>query len=382
MQFSDISGQDSTKAQLRQMVQQERIPHAMILLGPQGSAKLALAIAFARYVLCEDPQPEEVCGHCSSCIKTAKLVHPDLHFSFPTIGTKVTSDSFIGQWRSAMAENPYLVLNDWLQLIGAENQQGNINKEECLNIIRKLSLKTFESPYKVLIMWMPELLGKEGNRLLKIIEEPPENTVFLLVAEDTEQILNTILSRCQLVKVQPFRDEEIVDGLLQRFPDIGERAQTVAYLADGDLNEAQKLAAQQENNNTRLFLDWMRKCYIGNGVELVKWVEQFAKLGRENQKYFLHYALHFLREYLILKMTDTEQVRLQQEELKSARNLMKVIELDQAEALARLFTDCVQHVERNANPKVLFLDASIRVHQILKRINLTVANTATLKTGL
>lgn len=382
MQFSEIGGQESTKAQLRQMVQQERIPHAMLLLGPQGSAKLALAIAFARYVLCEDPQPEDVCGRCPSCVKTSRLVHPDLHFSFPTVGTKVTSDSFIGQWRSAMEENPYLVLNDWLQLIGAENQQGNINKDECLNIIRKLSLKTFESPYKVLIMWMPELLGKEGNRLLKIIEEPPENTVFLLVAEDTEQILNTILSRCQLVKVQPFRDEEIVEGLQQRFPEIGEKAQTAAFLANGNFNEALKLAAQQENNNARLFIDWMRKCYIGNGVDLVKWVEQFSKLGRENQKYFLHYALHFLREYLILKVTKAEQVRLQNEELKTARNLTKVIELDQAEALVRLFTECAQYVERNANPKVLFLDASIRVHKILKRIDLNVADTATLKTSL
>lgn len=379
LQFSNISGNQISKSSLVRMVAGNRLPHAMLFLGPQGSAKLALAIAFARYLLCENKTAGDVCGQCPSCIKSAKLTHPDLHFSFPTIGTKVTSDSFIGQWRTAMDENPYLTLNDWLQLIGAENKQGNINKDECLNIIRKLSLKTFESPHKVLIMWMPELLGKEGNRLLKIIEEPPENTVFMLVAEDQEQILNTILSRCQLIKIRPFQDEAIIEALQRRFDDIGDSARTIAFLADGDMNEALQLAGNKENNNSALFLDWMRKCYKGNGVELVKWVDQFATLGRENQKYFLRYALHFLREYLLLKMAGAERVRLQNNELKTARNLTKVIEFDQAEALIGLFTDCSHHVERNANPKILFLDASIRAHHILKRINTAVTETVATK---
>jgi DNA polymerase-3 subunit delta' len=367
MLFSDISGHQDAKDSLRRLVQSDRLPHAMMLLGPQGSGKLALAIAFARYLLCEDRGAEEGCGRCPNCIKTGKLIHPDLHFSFPTVGAKVTSNAFMEQWRRAMEENPYLELNEWLQLIGAENRQGNINKEECVRIIKKLSLKSFEGSHKLLIMWMPELLGKEGNRLLKLIEEPPERTVIMLVAEEQEQILNTILSRCQLVKVLPFTDEEVRAGLQQRFPNLGKEAQTIAYLADGNFTEALRLAVHKENNNAALFLEWMRKCYKGNAVELVKWVDHFAGFGRENQKYFLRYALHFLREYLLLKMTGAARVRLQKEELKTARNLTKVIGFDQAEALIRLFTECSHYVERNANPKILFLDASIRVHHILKR---------------
>lgn len=367
MLFKEIIGQEEAKLTLRQMVQADRMPHALLLLGPEGCGKLALAVAFARFVLCEDRQADDACGRCPSCVKAARLIHPDLHFSFPTVGTNVTSDAFLGQWRSALLENPYFDLNDWLQLIGAENRQGNINKEECMNIIRKLSLKTFEGSFKVLIMWKPELLGKEGNRLLKLIEEPPERTLVILVAEDQEQILNTILSRCQLLKVNPLGDAAVEAGLRQHFPGIGDRATTIAYLSEGNFNEARKMAQQKENNNSTLFLDWLRKCYRGNGVEMVKLVEQLAVLGRENQKFFLQYGLHFLREYLLLKVAGLPQVRLQEEERATAQNLTKVIEVDQAELLVKLLTDCAYHIERNANPKILFLDVSVQMNKILRR---------------
>ncbi len=367
MLFKEIIGLETIKDDLRRMVQVDRIPHALLLLGPPGSGKLGLAIAFARYVLCEDRQENDACGRCPSCLKAARLIHPDLHFSFPTIGTNVTSDAFLGQWRTAVLEHPYFDLNDWLQSIGAENRQGNINKEECMNIIRKLSLKTFEGSFKVMIMWRPELLGKEGNRLLKLIEEPPERTLFMLVAEDQEQILNTILSRCQLLKVRGLSDVEVEKGLLNDFPDIGERATTIAYLAEGDYNVARKLALQKENNNSKLFLGWLRKCYRGNGVEIVGFVEKLAGLGRENQKFFLQYALHFLREYLMLKVAGQPRIRLLEEEQATARNLTKVLEFDQVELLVQLLSDCAYHVERNANPKILFLDVSVQMNKILKR---------------
>ena len=366
MRFSDIQGYVELKDALRRMVQGERLPHALLMLGPEGCGKLPLALALACYLLCEERGEEERCGNCRACVKTDKLVHPDLHFSFPTVGARVTSDAFLAEWRSALTDNPYLNLNEWLQLIGADNRQGNINREECLNIIRRLSLKTFEGSYKVLIMWMPELLGKEGNRLLKILEEPPEKTLFILVAENGDQMLNTVLSRCQLVKVPALRDEEIREGLLHIFPDLGDQARSIAFIADGDFNEALKLATRKEDDNEVRLFDWLRRCYTGNGVEMVGWVEQFADRGRENQKYFLHYALHFLREYLVLKMTGAVQARLQEGEMATASKLTKVIGFEQAEALVRLFTDCVHHVERNANPRILFLDASIRVHRILK----------------
>ena len=213
MQFAEVVGQRSVVDSLLRMVSSERIPHALLFLGPEGCGKLTLALALARYLLCERPSAGDCCNECSACLKTGKWIHPDLHFSIPTVGPKATSEAFLTHWRQALAENPYQNVNQWLQRIGAENKQGNITKEECVNIVRKLSLKTVEGRYKILIMWLPEYLGKEGNRLLKLIEEPPADTFFFLVAERQELILNTILSRCQLVHVQPLPDELVAEAV-------------------------------------------------------------------------------------------------------------------------------------------------------------------------
>ena len=368
MLFSEVIGQESAKERLKQMASGGRMPHALLFLGPPGSGKLALAIALAQYLFCDNPGAEDACGKCNQCNKAAKLIHPDLHFSYPTVGPKAVSDNFHANWRQIITANPYIDVNQWLQSIGAENKQGNITKEECVNIVKKLSLKTFENNYKVLIMWLPEFLGKEGNRLLKIIEEPPENTVFILVAEEQELILNTILSRCQIVNINGLSDEAVAEGLMQRKGMSRESALSAAYLASGNFNEALQIADQQANDNAALFLEWMRHCYKGNPIDLVNWVDSFAKLGRENQKHFLRYALHFLREFNLLKVSNGQaRARLQNEELQTAKKMTAVLELEQVEQLAKLFSDCSYAVERNANPKVLFLDASIQMHKIMKR---------------
>lgn len=367
MRFSDIIGQSAIKDRLRRMASGGRMPHALLLLGPEGSGKLAMAMAFAQYVLCSEQSASDSCGRCPSCIKSSKLIHPDLHFSYPTVGSKMTSEPFLPQWRSAIAENPYLNANEWLQRIGAENKQGNITKEECVGIIRKLSLKTFESTHKVLILWLPEYLAKEGNRLLKLIEEPPEHTLFILVAERQELILNTILSRCQIVNIRAMSDEDVQQKLIQEGVS-AEQASGIAYLSNGNYNEALKLAQHNENDHAQLFLQWMRNGYQGKPVKMVKWSEDFAGQGRENQKHFLQYALHFLREITLLIAAGPEvKVRLQNQELESARKMAGVMDLDQAEQLMKLFSDCIFAVERNANPKVLFLDASIQMNHILKQ---------------
>ncbi len=358
------------------MVQSGRMPHALLLLGTPGSGHLPLALALAQYLLCNHRGNDDACGQCAQCTKAARLIHPDIHFSFPTIGTNAVSDHFLVQWRTALLGNPYLDVNEWLQLIGAENKQGNITKEECVNIVKKLSLKTFEGTYKILIQWLPEYLGKEGNRLLKIIEEPPANTIFILVAEQSELILNTILSRCQLLKINPLQDQEVVEGLMQRKGVSRPQAETAAYLAAGNFNEALQILGLEENDHASLFLDWLRKCYKGNGLEIVTWTEKFASLGRESQKHFLRYALHFLREYLLLKLTGDGQVRLRPNELATAQNLLTIIQLEQVEQLSNIINDCAFAVERNANPKVLFLDASIQVHKILKQKTATAVRIA------
>lgn len=367
MQFNKVVGQNIPKTILRSMASTGRIPHALLLLGPEGSGKLALALAFTQFLLCESPSEEDACGQCPQCNKMQKLIHPDIHFTFPTVGSKAISEAFLPQWRDFVLRSPYQVVNQWLQAIGAENKQGNITKEECVNIIRKLSLKTFESNYKVLILWLPEYLGKEGNRLLKMIEEPPENTIFLLVAENQNRILNTILSRCQLVKINQLSDEEIIEGLIHEKNIEERKARNVAFLANGNFNEAHLLLSQQEHNYTKSFLEWMRFCYKGNAITMFRWVEQIAKEGRENQKHFLNYALHFLRELALLQVVGNEGIRLQENELETALNMGKVLDLGQVEQLSLLFSDCAFAIERNANPRVLFMDASIQMHHILKK---------------
>ena len=367
MNFEQVIGQEQSKQVMRSMIAADRMSHALIFLGPEGCGKLALALAFAQYVLCSDKQENDSCGKCSNCIKSAKLVHPDIHFSYPSVGTKVVSTQLLPEWRKAMKENPYLNANQWLQQLGAENKQGNINKDECVEIIKKLSLKIFEGSHKILIMWLPEYLGKEGNRLLKMIEEPPEKTLFILVAENQEMILNTILSRCQLVKINRLSDEEIAEALVQQKNIPHEKAVATAHLAEGNFNEALNLLENAENDNAILFLEWMRLCYVGNGVSLMNWVDRFAKIGRENQKHFLKYGLHFMREYMVLKLTGGDNVRLLPNELKTAQNLTKIIEWTQVEKISELFNDCAYYVERNANPRILFLDASLQLNQILKK---------------
>ena len=365
MKFSNVIGQDSSKKLLRGMAQSGRMPHALLLLGQPGTGGLPLAMAYAQYVLCNNKTNEEACGTCPNCVKAEKMIHPDIHFSYPTVGSKMIATHVLKEWRAVIADNPYLNVNQWLEKLGAENKQGNIPVAECVEIVKKLSLKTFEASHKILIIWLPEYLGKEGNRLLKMIEEPPDDTLFLLVAENQDLILNTVLSRCQLVKLSLLNDEDVQEGLILRGVTRGD-AEAIAHLAEGDFNAAMVLSKETENDNANQFLDWMRKCFKGNGVEMVTWVDQFAGAGREKQKLFLRYGLHFLRELMVLILTGNENLRLRGNELETAKRMKNVVKFDHIEPMTTLFNETIFHIERNANPKVLFLDASIRLNKILK----------------
>jgi DNA polymerase III subunit delta' len=374
--FNDIIGQDRIKSFLLQLASSERVPHALLFLGNTGSGNLALATAFARILQCEqqggglfaetDTTPQDACGVCSSCRKAATFSHPDIHFSFPTIGANAVSTDFLKEWRKFLTDTPYGNGNFWLQQLSAENKQGNITKEECNAIIKKLSLKAFEGKYKILVMWLPEYLGKEGNRLLKLIEEPPEQTIFLLAAENADQILNTILSRCQLIKTDLLTDELVSEALQARLHLDAEQASQIAFLAGGDFGAALDAAASVQNDNAAAFLDWLRKCWRGNAVELVRWTEEFAKLGRENQKQFLLYGLHFMREMMALVATGNSALRLREAELATAQNMAKVLDFHKIAQLSALFNDNIFYVERNANSKILFLDSSIQMNRIMK----------------
>ncbi len=365
MRFEQVIGQEKSKRRLAQMVYEGRTPHALMLLGPTGGGSLALGLAMAQMLQCRHPTPDDACGQCPACLKAGKNIHPDIHFSYPTIGAGAASTDFLPAWREAVAENPYFDAYTWLQRIGAENKQGNITREECGAIVHKLSLQIFEGRYKILLLWLPEYLGKEGNRLLKLIEEPPGNTVFILVAENTELILPTILSRCQLVKTDLLSDEMIARTLVDREGLDPEQARVLAHLADGDYNRAAKMVGNDTGNDAGLLLDWLRKCWRGNGVDLVQAADQISRLGRENQKQFLLYALHFLRELLALSTAGHTRLRLQPDELTTATNMSKVLDWQRIDAIGRLLNDKIYHIERNANPKILFLDAGIRLHGIM-----------------
>lgn len=353
----------------------ERMPHALMLLGSPGSGDLPLAMAYAQFVLCESPSENDSCGICKHCKKASRMIHPDLHYSFPTVGKDVVSDALLPQWRQAVLDNPFLNLNDWLNNLDSGNKQANINRAECLQVIKKLSLKPFESVHKVMIMWLPEYMEREGNRLLKLIEEPPENTLLVFVAQKEELILGTIVSRCQIVRVPRLKDEELVNALYHLKGLNLEKANVIADLADGDLNDALKLAGQQEVSFSELLISWMRICYSGNGAELAAMTDQLCSYGREEQKQFLMYALHFLREMLQIKLKgNVSSSRLLEEEKKPAQNLAALLSIDQLARMSKLMNDCAYYIERNANQKLLFLDASIQIHKMFMENRQPVAN--------
>ncbi len=369
MKFSEVIGQNTPKHILQGLIDGDRVPHALLLLGKEGVGGLPLALAYIQYLLCENKQDGLACETCRACSKNAKFIHPDVHYSYPTVGTGKIATEFISDWRKMLEKNAYFSNNQWLTTIsGGENKQGNINKDECVSIVKKLSLKAFESKYKVLLMWLPEYLGKEGNRLLKLIEEPPEDTIFVLVAENQELILNTILSRCQLVRLSPLSNEDITLSLANRLQISTSQASAIAQIADGNFAEALSLSQNNNNDNALLFLEWMRKVYAINGVDILQWTDKFAGAGREAQKYFFRYGLHFIRELMMYKISNqVENIRLQKTELDTAVKMSKVIELEQIEPIMHLFDEAIHHIECNANAKILLMDISIRMNKILKK---------------
>ncbi|GIR13036.1 MAG: DNA polymerase III subunit delta' [Cryomorphaceae bacterium] len=358
------------------------IPHAQLFFGPKGSAKLALALAFAQYVACANKQQDDACGTCPSCVKHLKFVHPDLHFVFPVattpnVKTKPVSKNFLSEWRSLLDENPYFSLFDWLKHIGVGNKQGIISVEESSHILKDLSLKPYESETRIMLIWMPEKMNiQAANKLLKIIEEPPQKTLFLLVAESTENMLATVLSRTQLLKVPRHSDEEVLNYLMNRGVE-QVRARMISNLVDGNINDALQLVEYVEDSeqNALDFVQWMRLCFSALQVKdinkLVQWSEMMAKVGRESQKSFLLFASNVMRDALLKNYGVEKMMKMNvsghnftMEKFAPfihADNCMEIIsELN----LAQL------HIERNANPKILFLDTSFKIARLLhKKLN-------------
>lgn len=376
MLFSAIPGQKEVKEKLVQMVANNRLSHALLFLGKEGSGALQLANALAQYIVCENKK-EDACGTCASCKKAAGLVHPDIHFSFPTITRtgidKPVCNDFIEDWRTFNAEMPYGNTFDWLQSLDAENKQGNITAHECEDIIRKLSLKSFESGYKILIQWMPEYLGTSGNKLLKVIEEPAPNTLFILVAEDESKILPTILSRTQLVKINRLSSSEIQSWLIEHRQVPKEKAAVIAPLAQGNLRDALHLLQQADENWQELLREWLNAILKNGPPAQVKWVEEVSKLGREKQKQFIGFFIHLLSISVYMANNETPK-DVAADEIDFATRLIKLADTPQIQAMVDELNKSIYYIERNANPKMLFMALSIKFYHIIKDKSVILVN--------
>ncbi len=407
MQFENVIGQEETKKHLIELVQYNRLSHALLFLGKEGSGSLSTALAFAQYIVCnsskaflqhegspidlfepiesiskdrisstitgkEETIINDSCGQCAACIKTQQYIHPDIHFSFPVIpkkpATPPVSDDYISEWREFISSFPYGNIYDWLQFLGAENKQGNITAKECNDINHKLSLKAFEGRFKILIMWMPELLGTSGNKLLKLIEEPPPDTLFIFVAEDEHSILPTILSRTQLIKFPSLSNLEIEDALIKRANASPERAAQIAAVCEGNYREALQLLQHAEEDWQGLAREWLNAILKNGPAAQLKWIDEISRLGREKQKQFLRYFIHLLEQAVRLRfiIDSAAHVHISENEKDFAFRLNKMCSAEAQEAIINELDKATFYIERNAHAKMLFHALSIRLYYIIK----------------
>ncbi|MBL7884070.1 MAG: DNA polymerase III subunit delta' [Bacteroidia bacterium] len=370
MLFKEIIGQKAIKDRLIHSVSEGRISHAQLFLGPEGSGSLAIAIAYAQFISCKNKQEADSCGTCSSCVKYSKLVHPDLHFAYPIALSKEnrTSTNVIAEFREAFLDNPYLTLFNWFELLGAENKQAVIGVEESAEILRKLSLTTYEAEYKVMIIWQAEKMNQAAaNKLLKILEEPPDKTLFLLVCESEEQLLRTIVSRTQLIKVPKISDTDLTQALVGNHGLSAEDAENTAHLADGNYAEALLLINENENaaQNLLSFQKLMRASLKFDAKAVLTWIDEISKAGRERQKNFIQYALHIIRESLIVNYGDASLTKLGKEEQEFVKKFAPFIHVNNIEKFSEELDKAYYHMERNANSKILFMDLAFKFNEYL-----------------
>ena len=378
MLFKDIPGQNQVKDKLIRTVNEERISHAQLFTGPEGCGKLALAIAYAQYICCETRSDIDSCGTCHSCIKYNKLVHPDLHFAYPA-GTpqKKENDEDAGadislhdKWRQALIENPYMDQFQWYERIGIDNKQGLIGTKDSSEIIRKIMLKPYESEYKVLIMWLPERMNAfSANKLLKIIEEPPPFTLFLLVSEMPGEILPTIISRTQIVKIQKLRDDDIREGLSIRSDISAGIMDDAVKLADGNLNRAIAFVQPDDANMISFgrFVALMRACYGKSISDIMNWVEEISSLGREKQKLFLSYGMRMLRENFLMNTGNPEILHMAGYENEWSEKFSKFIDKQNIFGLYKEFNNAFNHIAANGYARIILLDMGLNIVKLFRK---------------
>ncbi len=382
MLFSEVIGQNDIKQRLIRTVAEGRVAHAQLFYGPEGFGKLPLALAYAQFISCRDDhkfENQDSCGKCPSCIKYNKLAHPDLHFIYPVAESKVVnlpkgkkpeSTAYVAQWREMILENNYYIsLNDWYQKLDIERKQASINVNDCGNIIHTLNYSSYESEYKIMMIWMIEKLNyKAAPKLLKILEEPPEKTIFLLVAGQIDMIIPTILSRLHQVKVHRIEDAALMDACRERLEMPDERAREIARLAGGSFKEAMKLQHQAENieKNFSKFVSWMRMCWAPDVPAILKFSSEQAKENREQSKQFLQFGLEALRNCLMLNIGQQNLVRMIDKEKAFFDKFSAFVNQANINLFAEEFNKAIYHIERNVHGGMIFLDLSLTISKLLR----------------
>jgi DNA polymerase-3 subunit delta' len=373
MQFAEIPGLENLKKRLLQQVQENRIPHAQLFVGSEGSAALPIVIAFAQYLACENKSDNDSCGTCSSCIKFLKLIHPDLHFSMPVNWEKPTdelhSQPFLEKWRNALLNNPYFGIDQWVDAIDIGNKQPFISNNEAIEIIKRLNFKAFESEYKFMIIWLPEKMRTEGaNRILKTLEEPPDKTLIFLVSQHPEELLATILSRTQLFKVPAFTPKEAAQVLHKNTGLPIERCTMAAEVAEGNLAQAIWLLENSEESEQQLalFRNWMLFCYGFQVGDLLKLTDTFAKEGREWQKGFFAYALYLIRQTLLMNH-QPQLNRLTSSERTFLEKFSRFFHPGNYAVICGYISEASFHIERNGHSKIIFLDTSLQISDVFRK---------------
>ena len=370
MLFKEIIGQQAVKERLVRSHKEGRISHAQLFLGPQGSGSLPMALAYAQFISCTNKSEDDSCGTCSSCVKYNKLVHPDLHFVYPVALSKdvKTSTDVAVAWREAFLDNPYITLFSWFEQLAAENKQAVIGTEESGEILRKLSLTTYEAEYKIMIIWQAEKMNPSAaNKLLKILEEPPDKTLFLLVCENEDQLLRTIVSRTQLIKINKIKDADLMDALVSLHGQTAEAAEKSSHLADGNYAEALLLLSENENagQNLASFQKLMRASLKFDPKAVISWIEEISAGGRERQKNFLNYALHIMRESAMMNYGDDILVKLSGDEQEFVKKFSPFIHGANIERFIEELNKAHFHMERNASAKILFMDLAFKFNELL-----------------
>lgn len=372
MQFQSIVGQELVKKHLILSAQKGIIPHAQLFSGREGVGKLAIALAYIQYLNCSHPKDNDSCGQCPSCQKNNLLIHPDVHFIYPIVkkDKKSECDDYLPLWREQIVQSSYITYQQWLDAMQVGNMQALIYEKESEQILRKLSLKQYESPWKAVIVWHPEKMHPvAANALLKIIEEPPKQTLFILLSDNPEQVLPTILSRCQEIHVPPITQEDLEQGLRQRFSLSSSEAQRIAHIAQGSFSHALELMEANGEHGILhdFFVEMMRASYLRNIKRIKKIADDLSKQGREKQKNFFDYAQRMIREYFVQNANIPQIVYLNQNEADFGVKFAPFVNERNIEELSEEFTLAALHIEQNVNPKMVFFDLCLKVTLLLKR---------------